>query len=340
MSTVKNRRVMVTGGAGMIGSCLVKKLVALGVDVHVADNLWRGSLENLEVDGEPVIDLERRFHHVDLSHASACEGLFDEFDTVYHLADVVAGINYVFGNQFSLFTTNLAIDRNVLTACVRAKVPNYLYVGSACSYPKEKQGGENPPPLREDEAYPASPESAYGWSKLMGEHMAELAQREGLLNVAILRLHNVYGPCSELSPERSQVIPSLIRKAIRYPLEPFVVWGSGRQRRAFVYVDDVAEALLRARERAMNAGVIQFGSPSSVSIAEIAERVVAISGREIPIVFDRSKPEGDFDRYPCLDRARDILGLLPKTSIGDGLAATMEWARGRLGAERAARVMS
>ncbi len=323
-------RFLVTGGAGMIGSHLVKRLARGGAVVHVIDNLWRGNLENLSAGGLPVIDLEHEFVQADLSDESVAMKLVRGYDTVFHLADVVGGINYVFDHQLSLFTANIAIDRNVLRACITHGVPNYVYVGSACSYPREKQALRNPPPLREEDARPANPESAYGWSKLMGEYMAELAQQEGLVRVGILRLHNVYGPSAELSPGRSQVIPALIRKALRYPDEPFVVWGSGTQRRSFVFVEDAVEALLRTRTRGMCAGVVQFGTDHSVAIAEIAERVVALSGREIPIVYDRGRPEGDVDRYPCLDRAREVLDYQPRIGLDEGLRRTLEWAREKL----------
>jgi GDP-D-mannose 3', 5'-epimerase len=320
------RSVLVTGGAGMIGSHLVRRLVSAGARVRVVDNLWRGTLDNFEGPDGPVIDLRRDFLEGDLRDPEVCRRAVDGCDTVYHLADVVAGINYVFGNQFSLYTTNILIDRNVVEASVEARVSNYIAVGSACSYPAEKQSIRNPPPMREEDAYPASPESAYGWSKLMGEYVAELAQREGLMNVGVVRLHNVYGPRCDMTPQRSQVIPALIRKAINHPDEPFVVWGSGSQRRSFVHVDDAVEAIMRVRARGMNAGPIQCGHEHSTSIAEIAAKIVRLSGKPIEIVFDRSKPEGDVDRYACMDKSRRVLGWTPTIGIDEGLASTYRWA--------------
>jgi nucleoside-diphosphate-sugar epimerase len=321
------RSVLVTGGAGQIGSHLVAALLDAGARVRVADSLWRGRLDNLMGPDGPLIDFERDFGKVDLADAAACEEATADCEVVYHLADVVAGINYVFGNQFSLFNTNLRIDSNMLHAAVANGVRDYIYVGTACSYPAARQsdaaGGT--PVFREEDAYPALPESSYGWSKLMGEYQAELALREGLLNVGLLRLHNVYGPHCETSPEKSQVIPSLIRKAIRFPEEPFVVWGSGRQRRAFVYVDDVVNALLRVAERGMNRGVIQIGPDSSSSIREVAGKVAAVSGKSITIRYDESRPEGDFDRAADWSKAREVLGWKPQVSLDEGLARTYAW---------------
>ncbi|MBX3346740.1 MAG: NAD-dependent epimerase/dehydratase family protein [Nitrospira sp.] len=322
----KNKRVLITGGAGQIGSHLVARLAAEGAQVTVADNLWRGKKSNLLAeDGVPVIDLEHRFLELDLADYRNCERATEGQDVVYHLADVVAGINYVFGNQFSLFNTNLIIDSNMLRAAIANHASSYVYVGTACSYPAERQSKLNPPPFKEDDVYPASPESSYGWSKLMGEMGCDLARKEKLLDIGILRFHNVYGPHCEMSPEKSQVIPSLIRKAIRYPDEEFVVWGSGKQRRAFVFVSDIVDALVSVATKGMNRGVIQIGPDYSTSIKEIAERVCAISGKQIDIRFDTSKPEGDVDRAADWTRARTLLDWSPKTSIQEGLEQTYAW---------------
>lgn len=323
----RRKRVLVTGGAGQIGANLVRRLVDLGADVAVADNLWRGKKTNLMSDQGPLVDFDSQFHQVDLVDYGNCRKVAEGRDIIYHLADVVAGINYVFGNQLSLFSTNVVMNSNMLRAAIAAKVPQYVYVGTACSYPAEKQNCLHPPPFKEEDAYPASPESSYGWSKLMGEYECQLAQREKLIEVGILRFHNVYGPCCEMSPEKSQVIPALIRKALNYPREEFIVWGSGNQRRAFVYVEDVVAALVSVVESGMNQGVIQIGPDRSDSIREIAEAIVALVGKEIPIRFDPSQPEGDTDRTADWSKAKRLLGWSPRTEIRSGLAQTLQWCR-------------
>lgn len=330
MTNWANERVLVTGGAGQIGSNLVRRLKGLGVSVTVADNLWRGTKANLFEGDVPLIDFNKEFYQLDLVDYENCLRAVEGKTTVYHLADVVAGINYVFGNQLSLFSTNVVMNSNVLRAAIAAGVKRYIYVGTACSYPAEKQNQQNPPPFKEEDVYPAAPESSYGWSKLMGEYEAELAQREQLIDVGLLRFHNVYGPCCEMSPEKSQVIPALIRKALNYPLEPFVVWGSGRQRRAFVFVEDAVDALIAVAETGMNKGVIQIGPSYSVSIEEIARSVVSLVGKDIDIQFDCTKREGDTDRTADWTRAHRILNWSPRTDILTGLSVTIEWCRQRL----------
>lgn len=323
---MKNKKVLVTGGAGFIGSTLVKRLVAEGAEVSVIDNLWRGSLENLKLaDGTYAIDLSTKFHLADLTDYSKCLELIRNFDLVYHLADLVGGIQFAFGNEAFVFRQNVLINSNVLAACTINHLPNYIYVGTACSYPKSLQMRDSVVAFTEDQVYPAEPESSYGWSKLMGEYEAELAQKTGRLNVGLLRFHNVYGPGASFETSRSQVLPSLILKAINYPEQPFIVWGSGKQYRDFVYIDDIIEALVLVAEKGMNRGAIQIGSEKATTIREAAETIVKISGKPIELRFDTSKPEGDHGRIAICDKAREILGWRPKTDLETGLRNSYEW---------------
>ena len=164
----------------------------------------------------------------------------------------------------------------------------------------------------------------------MGEYECELAQKEGKIEVSVLRLHNVYGPPCELSQEKSQVIPSLCRKAILYPNEKFIVWGSGTQRRTFIYVRDVVDALMATLDSGMGKGVIQIGTTESHSIANVAEKITGLSNKEIEIIFDLAKPEGDKDRVADSTKAEKILGWQPKVSLEEGLEETYLWAKQKL----------
>ena len=321
-------RILVTGGAGMIGSNLVKTLISQNHDVTVVDNFWRGKLNYLKNDDVLVTN---KIINADLRDYSKTLEVIQGFDFVFHLADIVAGINYVFDNQLFLWRSNIMINSNAINACIENNIKNLVYVGTACSYPKEKQSYIGPPLFKEEDAYPAEPESSYGWSKLMGEYEAELALETGKINVGILRLHNVYGPPCELDPGKSQVIPALCRKAILYPKEPFIVWGSGDQRRSFVYIDDIIDALVDVRARGMNKGVIQIGTDHSDSIANIAKKIMGISGKDINIQFDLDKPEGDVDRAADCSKAKQILDWSPKVSIDKGLEKTYEWCLRELG---------
>jgi len=319
-------RVLVTGGAGMIGSNLVRRLVELGHDVTVVDNLWRGRKEYLcDASGTPVIDFDKQFLELDLSRPGVLDGYLSNIDYIVHLADVVAGIDYVFRNQGSVFRQNLLINSNTIAAARSTRLKGFVYVGTACSFPAHLQTGVEARPLREEDQYPAAPESAYGWSKLMGEYETFLAGAETDIPVSVLVLHNVYGAPCDYEAGRGQVIPSLARKAIRYPAEPFVVWGSGNQGRAFIHVDDVVDALVAALTKGLGEGVIQIGPNVCTTIRKVAETVVAISGRDIDIEFDSDKPEGDRGRCADYRKAEQVLGWRPRVGLDEGLEKLYRW---------------
>lgn len=317
------RTILVTGGAGFIGHWVVRALLDLGANVKVVDNFWRGIRENLnDTRGQCILESDNLIDG-DLRDPEMALEVCKDVDSIIHLADIVAGIGWVFSNQRSLFRDNILINTNVYEAVAQNKIESLVYVGTACSFPQQLQT-ENSRPLREEDTYPAHPESAYGWSKLMGEYEAELLAQETSTKVAILRLHNVYGPESDFGEARSQVIPSLIRKAIAYPSEPFVVWGSGNQARSFIYVGDVVEALLSSLVYGLNQGCIQIGTSDHVTIRSVAEEVVSISGKNIKIDYDTSRPEGDAGRCADWSKAKRILGWEPRTPIHLGLKQTYE----------------
>ncbi len=322
------KKILITGGCGMIGSNLVKRLVSENNDVYVIDNLWRGKLEYLNNDdGNPVIDLNTKFFNLDLSCQEVADDIVASVDYVIHLADIVAGIDYVFNNQGSLFRQNNLINSNVINAARKAgkdKIKGFIYVGTACSFPLTRQNSLDVIPLREEELYPAMPESGYGWSKLMGQIETDFLEKETGIPCCTLMFHNVYGsPCD--FGERSQVIPALMYKAIKYPTIPFNVWGSGEQGRAFIHVNDIVSALCLAVEKGLGECTIQIGPSVCTSIKEIAERIVKISGKDIDIFFDTTKPEGDKARAADYSKAKKILGWEPKVSLEDGLREQYEW---------------
>lgn len=313
-------KVLVTGGAGMIGSSLVKRLLAEEISVDVVDNLWRGSLANI---GEQSMSLIT-FFNADLKDWQWCLEHIRDYDVVFHLADIVAGIDFVFNNESLVFADNLRINNNVFEACKRNQVPRVIYVGTACSYPQALQDNYQSGSIKETDLLPADPESAYGWSKLVGELELNFGARSGFFEANVVRLFNVYGPPCTVDPNVSQVIPSLCRKAALYPDVTYSVWGSGRQRRAFIFVSDVIEGLLSVLERP-SAPTVHLGPAQSNSIKEIAETIVEISGKDIAIVYDDSMPEGDKDRKADLSIVNASIGWEPKVSIREGLEKTYSW---------------
>ena len=317
----------------MIGSNLVKRLVKEGHDVYVIDNLWRGKLDYLnDENGKPVIDLDSHFFNVDLSTGLGIDPVVFNVDYVVHLADIVAGIDYVFNNQGDLFRLNNLINTHLFRSVRKAgkeRIKGLIYVGTACSYPLTRQNSLEVIPLKEEELFPALPESAYGWSKLMGQLEIGFLEKETGIPCCTLQFHNVYGsPCDY--GERSQVIPALIRKAINFPNEEFNVWGSGMQGRAFIHVNDIVDALVLALEKGWGHGWIQIGPSVCTSIREIAEEVVRISGKNITPFYDTTKPEGDKARSADYSKAKEILGWEPKVSLKEGLREQYQWVKSQI----------
>lgn len=321
-------KIVVTGGAGMIGCNLISALVSREHEVTVIDDYSRGSFENIKgVLGARVNDIT--IINQDLSEKGDWAQAFADVDVVYHLADVVAGVGYVFANEGSIFRKNLQINANVAEAIEQHKPGRYIYVGTACSFPQEIQTGVDAAPMVETQQYPANPESGYGWSKLMGEIDARYLDTQTGVPSVVLVLHNVYGTPCEFAGEKAQAIPAIIYRALTTNDGKLVVWGSGQQGRAFIHVDDVVEALLQALDKGHGDGPIQIGPNVCTSIATIAQTVVDLTERGLELEFDRTKPEGDRGRCADHSKATEILGWKPKVDLGDGLKSMIDWIKSR-----------
>jgi GDP-D-mannose 3', 5'-epimerase len=319
-------KICVTGGAGMIGASLIRKLV-LNHKIVVIDNLWRGRKEN--ITDIKNFNLENDFYNIDLSNNKEQEKLINvlkNVDTVIHLADIVAGIGFVFNNQYDVFHINNAINTNVFNACLKADVKKIIYANTACAFPKDLQAGLDSI-LREDQLFPAEPESAYGWSKLMGTLELRYLKEKSDIDVCSLFLHNVYGPYCDIDPERSQVIPAIIMKILEIDEGGTLqVWGSGNQGRAFIYVDDVVDAFIRAVNKNNLPEIIQIGPDKCTSIKELTLKLKDdVIKKEIEIFYDMSKPEGDKGRAADYSLAKKALGWEPAVSLEEGLKKTTKW---------------
>lgn len=261
------------------------------------------------------------------AHARPCHAA--AATVVFHLADVVAGIDFVFRHQEMVFDHNMRINMNMINSAKRNGVKKFVYTGTACSFPKELQSGYNVTSIPESKTYPADPESAYGWSKLMGEYELELAKQPGVFDVGIVRFHNLYGDRILYGPARSQALPSLVRKAIQYPQEDLTLWGSGHQYRDFLHVSDAVEAVIATFHRGMNQGATQVGTGKATTLlaaaTEVASLAKALLGKEVRFVVDSSKPEGDKGRVADLSRARNILAWKAKVTFHVGMEQMFKW---------------
>jgi GDP-D-mannose 3', 5'-epimerase len=315
-------KTIVTGAAGFIGSNLIRALLAQGRTVVAIDNISRGSADNLANLG---IDIQK----VDLRDYQSTKKALTDADSIYHLAARVGSIDYLHAGQHSEFETlqsNLAIDVNVIRACHENEIRNIIYASSVSVYPislQQQMGAV----FKEPNLEPISPEGGYGWAKLLGEIQLGLLDS---CHSAAARIFNAYGEYSEFT-KTAQVVPALVRKAINYPTEEFVVWGDGTATRNLVYIADCVEALIKMEQNVSYPPlVLNIGNPQITTIQKLAETVIKVSEKKIPLKFDLKKPVGPMSRIPDITNATQKLGWRPKTSLEDGVRNLYQWMEHKL----------
>lgn len=325
MSFWNQRRVLISGGAGFIGSHLARRLVTLGARVRIADDLSRGRLENL---GESLASIE--FLQCDLTDRAGALNACDDVEVVFHLASRVGGIGYYLSRPAEVLVQNVLMDAFMLQAAQTCGVGRYIYASSAHVYPKDLQMSPDAPPIREEQAVPANPELSYGWGKFLGEKELEYTVAEGApLRAAILRLIGVYGENQDTDLATGSAIPVFMRRAIEYSArKPFVVLGTGNETRSYCYIEDVVDAILLAAERLDQEtllGPLNVGSEERISIRDLARAIIAISGKPIDPVYDTSHQTSIWGQALDCSRARHLLnGWQPRTPLDEGLRRVYE----------------
>ena len=284
-------RIVVTGGTGFLGSHLTAALASHGY-------------RNVAAFGSDQYDL---------THEKDVERMIGDMkpEAIVHLAAVVGGIGANRRHPGSFFFKNLMMGTLLLEHARRAGVARFVSVGTICSYPKF-----TPVPFREEElwnGYPEETNAPYGLAKKM-------------------LLVNLYGPGDNFDPETSHVIPALIRKCVEAAdtmASELTVWGTGKATREFLYVEDAAEAIVRAAERLTDSEPVNLGAGREISIRELAEKIASLCGFKGNLVWDPSKPDGQPRRSLDVSRAEKLLGWTAKTPFEEGLKRTIEWYRSR-----------
>ncbi len=263
----QGRRVAVTGGSGFIGSHVVEQLVMLGARPVVLTRQVRPLF--LEWVRERI-----EIRVCDLDDYAATRRAIEGASVVLNLAATVAGLEYNANHSASIFQSNLQMFFNAIRAVTAAKVERFLVTSSACVYPRHCSI-----PTPESEGLKDEPEptnSGYGWAKRMQEFLGAQYAKEFGLSAAIARPYNAYGPRDNFGPEKSHVIPALVRKAFASTDGTFPVWGDGSHSRSFLYVDDFARGLLEIAARYPEADPVNIGADEEITIRETAEMIAAL----------------------------------------------------------------
>ncbi len=305
----REKRILVTGGAGFLGSFIVEKLIE------------RGALE------EDII--VPRSRAADLRKWESCKKVVEGVDVVIHLAAKVGGIGYNRKYPATLFYDNAMMGIQLMEAARRAGVAKYVAVGTVCAYPKF-----TPVPFKEDDlwnGYPEETNAPYGIAKKIQLVQAQAYRQQYGFNAIFLLPVNLYGPRDNFHLEHSHVIPALIRKMVDAKVEgkdEVVVWGTGKPSREFLYVEDAAEGILLAAEKYSKPEPVNLGSGMEITIRDLVSLIAKITGYKGKVIWDTSKPDGQPRRCLDVSRAEQEFGFKARVDFREGLKRTVEWYEG------------
>ena len=313
--------ILICGGGGFIGGHLANDLINKGYNVRVVDkkplNQWYQSISGTE---QLVLDLELKENCM-----QAAEGM----DQVYNLACNMGGMGFI-ENNHALCMLSVLINVHMLMAAKEHNIKKFLYSSSACAYPTYKQDqilSSEAQALAEPDAYPADPESGYGWEKLFNEILTGFYESDYDMDVRIPRFHNVYGPYGTWQGGREKAPAALCRKIINAKrtgdLE-IEVWGDGEQTRSFMYIDDC----LTGMEKMWSSGYsepMNLGSSEMVSINQLIDMIEQIAGIQVKRKYDLTKPQGVRGRNSDNTLIKQVTGWEPSTNLQNGLEKTYAW---------------
>lgn len=272
------KKVIVLGGGGFIGGHLAKRLKEEGCYVRIADIKNHEYFDHKQICNEFIL--------ADLRSPQAVELVIDQgYEEVYQLAADMGGAGYIFTgeNDANVMHNSALINLNVVHECVKKGVKKVFYSSSACIYPEQNQMDSSNPNCEESSAYPANPDSEYGWEKLFSERLYLAFKRNYNLDIRIARFHNIFGPQGTWSGGKEKAPAAMLRKAAETDNgQSFEVWGDGQQTRSFLFIDECIDAVLRLMDSSFT-GPVNIGSEEMVTINQLAEMAIKISGKNISI---------------------------------------------------------
>jgi len=309
-------RILITGGGGFIGSHLARYLLQQGNFVRVADINFSDYIKERYYTEKLKLDLKNWENCL-----IATKGI----DKVYNLAANMGGIRFITAVGAEVMHDNVLINTHMLEASRQNKVKRYLFSSSACVYPTYKQTCPNVKGLKEEDANPADPDNFYGWEKLYTEKMCEAYQRNHGMDIRIVRYHNVYGPEGTYKGGREKSPAALCRKvAEAHNPGTITIWGDGKQTRSYCYIDDAIRGTVMLMESDWDKP-INIGSDRLVTIDELADIIIKISGKNIVKKYDPTAPQGVRGRNADISLARKVLGWEPGVTLEEGLTRTYKW---------------
>ena len=311
----RNKKILVTGGSGMIGLSLINRLVSFNCKITIC------SLDNYKVIKNYIPKKNIKFLKLDLRMKKNCMKVTKNIDYVFHLMGVKSNTQKKYKDITSTFSSFVICNTYMIEAAYKNNIKKFLFVGSIGQYPPLK--------LRKEEdvwkGLPAANDKYMGITKRTGEILAEAYLKEfNWKAIKIVRLSNVYGPYDKFHPTDSHVIPSLIKRVMdgEFPLK---VAGDGSAKRDFIHSDDVVEGIIRALILAPPCYPINIGSGRAVSIRFLAKTILRQSGNKTKIIWKKNRPSGDNIRVLDISRAKKILKFKSQVNLSEGINKTIKW---------------